>query len=141
MKSSLSPSMQQPNVLRMWRPYSCDAGESCLSLVLDGTFIYELPQLEVEQGSTFDDRVMFSHLKPETARVQGASEATIRPAVTSQVSGDAISFASALGYVYVFCSILWLGLISCIERQSRSSNEATYSVEVPYQYRCSRWIM
>ena len=112
-----------------------------MSLVLDGTFIYELPQLEVEQGSTFDDRVMFSHLKPETARVQGASEATIRPAVTSQVSGDAISFASALGYVYVFCSILWLGLISCIERQSRSSNEATYSVEVPYQYRCSRWIM
>lgn len=46
-------------------------------------------------------RVMFSHLKPETARVQGASDATIRPAVTCQVMGDALSFASALGYVYV----------------------------------------
>ncbi|KAF8592609.1 hypothetical protein K439DRAFT_1643675 [Ramaria rubella] len=51
----------------------------------------------LESGSGW---VMFSHLKPETARVQGASEATIRPAVTSQVTGgDALSFASALGYV------------------------------------------
>ncbi|KAF8528818.1 hypothetical protein BU17DRAFT_73103 [Hysterangium stoloniferum] len=42
--------------------------------------------------------VMFSHLKPETARIQGASEATIRPAVVSHVTGDALRFASALGY-------------------------------------------
>lgn len=54
------------------------------------------------------DRVMFSHLKPETARVQGASEATIRPAVTSQVTGDALSFASALGYVYASLLMIFL---------------------------------
>ncbi|KIJ37356.1 hypothetical protein M422DRAFT_231693 [Sphaerobolus stellatus SS14] len=44
--------------------------------------------------------VMFSHLKAEPgARIQGASEATIRPTVVCNVTGDATRFASALGYV------------------------------------------
>ena len=44
-------------------------------------------------------RVLYSYLKPESARVQ--PEATVRPWATVQVIGDALSFAGALGYVYV----------------------------------------
>lgn len=54
---------------------------------------------------------MFSHLKPETARIQGASEATIRPAVVCQVAGDALRFASGLGYVYCY-STFWVSTVS-----------------------------
>ncbi|GJJ07308.1 hypothetical protein Clacol_001509 [Clathrus columnatus] len=46
-----------------------------------------------------EPRIMFSHLKPETAGIQGAAEATIRPTVVSQVIGDALRFASGLGYI------------------------------------------
>jgi len=43
--------------------------------------------------------VLYSYLKPESIRVH--PEATVRPWATCQVIGDALSFASALGYVYV----------------------------------------
>ncbi|PPR02452.1 hypothetical protein CVT24_002001 [Panaeolus cyanescens] len=42
---------------------------------------------------------LFSYLKPESVRVY--PEATVRPWATCQVIGDALSFAAALGYVYV----------------------------------------
>lgn len=48
-------------------------------------------------GSTH--RVLYSYLKPESVRVH--PDATVRPWATMQVQGDALSFASALGYVYV----------------------------------------
>ncbi|TCD70836.1 hypothetical protein EIP91_001526 [Steccherinum ochraceum] len=41
--------------------------------------------------------VLYSYLKPESVRVH--PEATVRPWATCQVVGDALSFASALGYV------------------------------------------
>ncbi|KAF7793701.1 hypothetical protein EIP86_004817 [Pleurotus ostreatoroseus] len=41
--------------------------------------------------------VLYSYLKPESVRVH--PEATVRPWATCQVTGDALSFASALGYV------------------------------------------
>ena len=44
-------------------------------------------------------RFLYSYLKPESVRVH--PEATVRPWATCQVVGDALSFASALGYVYV----------------------------------------
>ena len=44
-------------------------------------------------------RVLYSYLKPESVRVH--PDATVRPWATVQVQGDALSFASALGYVYV----------------------------------------
>lgn len=45
-------------------------------------------------------RVMYSYLKPESIRQH--PEATVRPWTTVQVvMGDAISFASALGYTWV----------------------------------------
>lgn len=44
-------------------------------------------------------RVLYSYLKPESTRVQ--PEATVRPWAMVQVIGDALSFAGALGYVYV----------------------------------------
>ncbi|KAI0347189.1 hypothetical protein BDW22DRAFT_1321929 [Trametopsis cervina] len=40
--------------------------------------------------------ILYSYLKPESARVH--PEATVRPWATCQVAGDALSFASALGY-------------------------------------------
>ena len=43
------------------------------------------------------DRVLYSHWKPESARTH--PEATVRPWATVQVVGDALSFASALGYM------------------------------------------
>lgn len=42
---------------------------------------------------------LFSYLKPESVRVH--PEATVRPWSTCQVIGDALSFAAALGYVWV----------------------------------------
>lgn len=47
-------------------------------------------------------RVLYSYLKPEPVRVH--PEATVRPWATCQVIGDALSFASALGYLCVFFS-------------------------------------
>ena len=44
-----------------------------------------------------DDRVLYSYLKPESARVH--PEATVRPWSTLEIDGDAMAFASALGYV------------------------------------------
>ncbi|OCH92890.1 hypothetical protein OBBRIDRAFT_391735 [Obba rivulosa] len=41
--------------------------------------------------------LLYSYLKPESVRVY--PEATVRPWATCQVIGDALSFASALGYV------------------------------------------
>ncbi|KAI0939250.1 hypothetical protein AcV5_000720 [Taiwanofungus camphoratus] len=41
--------------------------------------------------------MLYSYLKPESTRVH--PEATVRPWATCQVVGDALSFASALGYV------------------------------------------
>ncbi|KAK7695953.1 hypothetical protein QCA50_000592 [Cerrena zonata] len=41
--------------------------------------------------------VLYSYLKPESVRVH--PDATVRPWATMQVQGDALSFASALGYV------------------------------------------
>ncbi|KAI0701796.1 hypothetical protein BC835DRAFT_1322356 [Cytidiella melzeri] len=44
-----------------------------------------------------DDKwILFSYLKPEPVRTH--PEATVRPWATCQVVGDALSFASALGY-------------------------------------------
>ena len=43
--------------------------------------------------------VLYSYLKPESARVH--PDATVRPWSTVQVIGDALSFAGALGYMYV----------------------------------------
>jgi len=43
------------------------------------------------------DRVLYSYLKPESVRAH--PEATVRPWATCQVIGDALGFASALGYV------------------------------------------
>ena len=42
-------------------------------------------------------RILFSYLKPESVRVH--PEATVRPWAQCQVVGDALSFASAMGYV------------------------------------------
>ena len=44
--------------------------------------------------------MLYSYLKPESVRVH--PEATVRPWATCQVVGDALSFASALGYMYVY---------------------------------------
>ena len=44
-------------------------------------------------------RMVYSYLKPESVRVH--PEATVRPWATCQIVGDALTFASALGYVYV----------------------------------------
>ena len=44
-------------------------------------------------------RMVYSYLKPESVRVH--PEATVRPWATCQIAGDALTFASALGYVYV----------------------------------------
>ncbi|EJF61147.1 hypothetical protein DICSQDRAFT_106140 [Dichomitus squalens LYAD-421 SS1] len=41
--------------------------------------------------------MMYSYLKPESLRVH--PEATVRPWATCQIVGDALTFASALGYV------------------------------------------
>lgn len=59
-------------------------------------------------------RIMFSYLKPESVRQY--PDATVRPWAICQVAEDALSFASALGYVYVLvvvdlCS--WLTHILC----------------------------
>lgn len=43
-------------------------------------------------------RTLYSYLKPESVRVH--PEATVRPWAVCEVLGDALSFASALGYVY-----------------------------------------
>ena len=43
--------------------------------------------------------MMYSYLKPESVRVH--PEATVRPWATCQIVGDAITFASALGYACV----------------------------------------
>lgn len=45
-------------------------------------------------------RILYSYLRPEPVRTH--PEATVRPWATCQVVGDALSFASALGYLYVF---------------------------------------
>lgn len=45
------------------------------------------------------DRVLYSYLKPESARVH--PEATVRPWSTLEIDGDAMAFASALGYMWV----------------------------------------
>ena len=44
-------------------------------------------------------RVLYSYLKPESARVH--PEATVRPWSTLEIDGDAMAFASALGYMLV----------------------------------------
>jgi mediator of RNA polymerase II transcription subunit 18 len=44
----------------------------------------------------YSHRELYSHLKPEPARVH--PEATVRSAVYCSVSGNALTFASALGY-------------------------------------------
>jgi mediator of RNA polymerase II transcription subunit 18 len=46
-------------------------------------------------------RVLYSYLKPESVRTY--PEATVRPWATVSVVGDALDFASALGYMYVSC--------------------------------------
>ena len=51
-------------------------------------------------------RTMFSYLKPESVRQY--PDATVRPWATCQVAEDALSFASALGYVYVLVPIAYL---------------------------------
>ena len=43
-------------------------------------------------------RTLYSYLKPESVRVH--PDATVRPWAVCEVLGDALSFASALGYVY-----------------------------------------
>ena len=43
--------------------------------------------------------MLYSYLKPESVRVH--PETTVRPWAMCQVVGDALSFASALGYVCV----------------------------------------
>jgi mediator of RNA polymerase II transcription subunit 18 len=52
----------------------------------------------ITQLTGFYDRALYSYLKPESVRAH--PEATVRPWATCQVIGDALSFASALGYVY-----------------------------------------
>ena len=59
-------------------------------------------------GDRHIHRVLYSYLKPEPARVH--PEATVRPWSTCQVVGDALSFAAALGYVYVSPTSLLLKL-------------------------------
>ena len=49
-------------------------------------------------GNTWE---MYSFLAPESVRVH--PEAMVRPWATCTVTGDALSFAAALGYVYVPC--------------------------------------
>ena len=44
-------------------------------------------------------RMVYSYLKPESVRVH--PEATVRPWATCQIVGDALTLASALGYMYV----------------------------------------
>lgn len=59
------------------------------------------PNLYHEKAGTDIDcakpRVLYSYWKPESARTH--PEATVRPWATVQVVGDALSFASALGYM------------------------------------------
>jgi hypothetical protein len=53
---------------------------------------------------TSQRRVLYSYWKPESARIH--PEATVRPWATVQVVGDALGFASALGYMCVpFCGL------------------------------------
>lgn len=59
---------------------------------------------------------MYSYLKPESVRAY--PEATVRPWATCQVVGDALTFASALGYVYaqyVGITKWMLGLTTCAQ--------------------------
>ena len=49
---------------------------------------------------TLMNRVLYSYLKPESVRLH--PEATVRPWATCQVIGDALSFAAALGYKFVY---------------------------------------
>ena len=49
-------------------------------------------------NTSYYGRIMYSYLKPESVRQH--PEATVRPWATCQVMEDALSFASALGYVY-----------------------------------------
>ena len=67
-------------------------------------------------------RVLYSYLKPESVRVH--PEATVRPWATVQVVGDALSFASALGYVYVPVFTLVVVMVTRLH-QTKISNLQT----------------
>jgi len=84
-------------------------------------------------------RVLYSYLKPESARVH--PEATVRPWSTLEIDGDAMAFASALGYMYG-CG----RLVSCaksahspfsLERGRRYINAGTCSAKEAWSSRCS----
>ncbi|KAJ7117319.1 hypothetical protein C8R43DRAFT_901917 [Mycena crocata] len=57
----------------------------------------DLITAEPDLGSGTNGWVLYSYLKPESVRAH--PEATVRPWATCQVVGDALSFASTLGYV------------------------------------------
>lgn len=56
-------------------------------------------RVELTALGTLSGRMLYSYLKAESARIH--PEATVRPWATCQIVGDAITFASALGYMYV----------------------------------------
>lgn len=60
----------------------------------------ELLDDALADGGTGSGWVLYSYLKPESARIH--PEATVRPWATCFVSGDALNFASALGYKYAW---------------------------------------
>lgn len=70
-------------------------------------------------------RLLYSYLKPESVRVH--PEATVRPWATCQVVGDALSFASALGYMYVQAEVLLYAFTKSIltDGGRRSISEGT----------------
>lgn len=68
-------------------------------------------------------------------------EATVRPWATCQVIGDALSFASALGYVYVHADVPLLLVINStydmVDEGRRYINEDTSFGEAHWSSRCS----
>jgi len=82
-------------------------------------------------------RVLYSYLKPESARVH--PEATVRPWSTLEIDGDAMAFASALGYMcveYLETYVKPHSLVT-LEGGLRYTNADTCSARGVWSSRCS----
>jgi hypothetical protein len=76
----------------------------------NGSVLFFQPYMT--KAETDQPRVLYSYWKPESARTH--PEATVRPWATVRVVGDALSFASALGYMQVpLCHLLEIAYAEC----------------------------
>ena len=90
--------------------------------------------------------MMYSYLKPESVRAY--PEATVRPWAICQVVGDALTFASALGYMYAGYAAHGELDVVADERylvgDRRYTSGVTSSGEGTSSYRCSNkrtWVI